>query len=95
MYMCIDQRHAYFCLDPYRKLSMYTVCACTCYCCLCYWLLLPLQYLDHLFERDPKCGGVNHERQVELYAKFDSEKLLPFLRSCNDIPLQNVNAIYM
>ena len=66
-------------------------------CCLCYWLLLllPLQYLDHLFERDPKCGGVYHERQVELYAKFDSEKLLPFLRSCNDIPLQNVNAIHV
>ncbi|XP_065900224.1 vacuolar protein sorting-associated protein 41 homolog [Dysidea avara] len=26
--------------------------------------------------------------QVELYAKFDKDKLLPFLRLCNDIPLQ-------
>ena len=50
-----------------------------------------MQYLDHLFERDPKCGGVYHERQVELYAKFDSDKLLPFLQSCSDIPLQNVS----
>lgn len=49
-----------------------------------------MQYLDGLFERDPKAGGENHERQVELYAKYDAEKLLPFLRSCNDIPLQKV-----
>ncbi|XP_064401865.1 vacuolar protein sorting-associated protein 41 homolog [Halichondria panicea] len=45
-------------------------------------------YLDCLFEQDPKCGGVYHERQVELYARFDPDKLLLFLRSCNDIPLQ-------
>lgn len=51
-----------------------------------------LQYLDGLFDEDPKAGGENHEMQVELYAKFDPEKLLPFLRSCNDIPLQKVHA---
>ena len=54
-------------------------------------VLHSLQYLDGLFERDPKAGGENHERQVELYAKYDAEKLLPFLRSCNDIPLQKVS----
>lgn len=52
------------------------------------------QYLDGLFKDDPKAGPEYHERQVELYAKFDSEKLLPFLRSCNDIPLEKVyNAV--
>ena len=56
-------------------------------------VLHSLQYLDGLFERDPKAGGENHERQVELYAKYDAEKLLPFLRSCNDIPLQKVSLI--
>ena len=48
------------------------------------------QYLDGLFERDPKAGAEYHERQVDLYAQYDPDKLLPFLRSCNDIPLQKV-----
>lgn len=48
------------------------------------------QYLDGMFERDPKSGGQYHERQVDLYAKFEPGKLLAFLRSCNDIPLQRV-----
>ena len=49
-----------------------------------------LQYLDGLFQKDPKAGGQYHQRQVELYATYDPDKLLPFLRSCNDIPLQKV-----
>ena len=49
-----------------------------------------LQYLDGLFQKDPNMGGLYHQRQVELYATYDSEKLLPFLRSCTDIPLQKV-----
>ena len=52
-----------------------------------------LQYLDGLFQKDPKAGGPYHERQVQLYAIYDAEKLLPFLRSCNDIPLQKVRNI--
>jgi hypothetical protein len=47
-----------------------------------------LQYLDGLFQKDPKAGGRYHQKQVELYATFDEERLLPFLRSCTDIPLQ-------
>ncbi|CAI8019232.1 Vacuolar protein sorting-associated protein 41 homolog, partial [Geodia barretti] len=46
------------------------------------------KYLDGLFQKDPKAGGQYHQRQVELYATYDKEKLLPFLRSCTDIPLQ-------
>ena len=46
-----------------------------------------------MFERDPKSGGQYHERQVELYAKFEPNKLLAFLRSCNDIPLQRVSIL--
>ena len=53
---------------------------------------LPVQYLDCLFDYNPKYGGEFHfhERQVDLYAKYDPDKLLLFLRSCNDIPLQKV-----
>ena len=53
-------------------------------------MIYTLQYLDGLFQKDPKSGGPYHERQVQLYALYDAEKLLPFLRSCNDIPLQKV-----
>ena len=56
-------------------------------------LLSFTQYLDCMFERDPKSGGLYHERQVELYAKFEPSKLLAFLRSCNDIPLQRVHMV--
>ncbi len=47
-----------------------------------------------MFESNPKYGSEFgfHERQVELYAKYDKDKLLLFLRSCNDIPLQKVSA---
>ena len=50
------------------------------------------QYLDCMFDWNPKYGSEFgfHERQVELYAKYDKDKLLLFLRSCNDIPLQKV-----
>jgi hypothetical protein len=45
-------------------------------------------YLDKLFDKDPKAGSEYHERQVQLYADYNKKKLLPFLRACNDIPLQ-------
>ena len=54
-------------------------------------MMFQFQYLDGLFEKDPKAGGQYHQRQVQLYATYDQEKLLPFLRSCTDIPLQKVN----
>jgi len=45
-----------------------------------------------MFDWNPKYGSEFnfHQRQVELYAKYDKDKLLLFLRSCNDIPLQKV-----
>ncbi len=43
-----------------------------------------------MFEKNPKLGGEFHDKQVELYAKYDPDKLQLFLRSCNDIPLQKV-----
>lgn len=56
--------------------------------------VVTLQYLDALFQEDTRCGSEYHEMQVELYAKYEREKLLPFLRLCNDIPLQKVSIIY-
>lgn len=50
------------------------------------------QYLDALFDRDPRAGSEFHERQVQLYADYDKKKLLPFLRACNDIPLKKVSS---
>ena len=58
--------------------------------CVSVSCIILLQYLDGLFQKDPKAGGQYHQRQVELYATYDPDKLLPFLRSCNDIPLQKV-----
>ena len=40
-------------------------------------------YLDVLFDKDPRAGANFHEMQVELYADFDQTKLLPFLRQSN------------
>ena len=59
-----------------------------------HYVFIVLQYLDGMFERDPKSGGQYHERQVDLYAKFEPNKLLAFLRSCNDIPLQRVFVVH-
>ena len=54
---------------------------------------LSVQYLDSLFEKDSKAGVEYHERQVELYAKHDSGKLLRFLRTCPAVPLEKVSLI--
>ena len=47
-----------------------------------------MQYLDKLFKKDPHIGHEFHALQVKLYAEYDREKLLPFLRSSNYYPLQ-------
>ena len=75
--------------------TMYFVCMGVCFCIRRAWCSTypSLQYLDGLFERDPKAGAEYHERQVDLYARYDPDKLLPFLRSCNDIPLQKVGVV--
>ena len=46
------------------------------------------QYLDRLFKKDPHLGQDFHARQVRLYAEYDRERLLPFLRSSIYYPLQ-------
>ncbi len=46
------------------------------------------QYLDRLFKKDPHLGQDFHARQVKLYAEYDRDRLLPFLRSSIYYPLQ-------
>lgn len=46
------------------------------------------QYLDALFQKDPNHGKDFHAMQVELYAEFDRDRLLPFLKTSNYYPLQ-------
>eukprot|EP00731_Ephydatia_muelleri_P008656 Em0004g994a len=48
---------------------------------------LSAEYLDSLYEKDSKAGVEYHERQVELYAKYDRGKLLRFLRTGTAVPL--------
>ncbi|KAK3103437.1 hypothetical protein FSP39_019243 [Pinctada imbricata] len=45
-------------------------------------------YLDKLFQKDPQIGNKFHGQQVKLYAEFDKQKLLPFLKGSNHYPLQ-------
>ncbi|KAK3752405.1 hypothetical protein QZH41_008609, partial [Actinostola sp. cb2023] len=45
-------------------------------------------YLDALLQKDPEAGMDYHELQVGLYAEFDRDRLLPFLRNSNYYPLQ-------
>ncbi|RCH83374.1 Vacuolar protein sorting-associated protein 41, partial [Rhizopus stolonifer] len=45
-------------------------------------------YLDALFNRDRHLGYQFHDMQVELYAEFDSSKLLDFLRASHYISLE-------
>ena len=52
--------------------------------------LLPPQYLDALFRADSRAAPHHHPKQVELYAKFEPDKLLPFLQVCTDVPLREV-----
>eukprot|EP01012_Entosiphon_sulcatum_P025382 TRINITY_DN306_c1_g2_i1.p1 TRINITY_DN306_c1_g2~~TRINITY_DN306_c1_g2_i1.p1 ORF type:complete len:938 (-),score=231.64 TRINITY_DN306_c1_g2_i1:71-2587(-) len=45
------------------------------------------QYLDALFKYDTKLGKEYHNLQVELYAEFEPQHLLQFLRTSQDINL--------
>ncbi|KAI8073983.1 hypothetical protein BC940DRAFT_363920 [Gongronella butleri] len=45
-------------------------------------------YLDALFDRDAHLGFEFHDIQVELYAEYDYNKLLDFLRTSNYISLE-------
>lgn len=47
--------------------------------------LIGLQYLDAL---DVEQSGRYHSKLVNLYAKFDSKKLLSFLKRSNNYPIQ-------
>ena len=50
------------------------------------------KYLHALFVKDPHAGSAFHELQVELYAEYEPNKLLPFLRQSNHYPLKMVRA---
>ncbi|XP_031573890.1 vacuolar protein sorting-associated protein 41 homolog [Actinia tenebrosa] len=50
------------------------------------------KYLDSLLQKDPEAGMDYHELQVGLYAEFDRDRLLPFLRNSNYYPLQKALA---
>lgn len=50
-------------------------------------------YLHGLFKKDPHIAHEFHEYQIELYAKYDYTKLLPFLRQSNYYPLEKALAI--
>lgn len=41
------------------------------------------QYLHKLFLKDPQAGQDFHDMQIELYAEYEKERLLPFLRNSN------------
>jgi len=45
-------------------------------------------YLDGLFTKDPQAGIDFHDEQVELYAEFQRERLLSFLRNSNYYQLE-------
>lgn len=49
---------------------------------------LLVQYLDRLFVKDSNIGEEYHGLQVKLYAQYQPEKLLSFLRNSNYYPLQ-------
>eukprot|EP01028_Stygiella_incarcerata_P005685 TRINITY_DN236_c1_g2_i2.p1 TRINITY_DN236_c1_g2~~TRINITY_DN236_c1_g2_i2.p1 ORF type:complete len:1638 (-),score=468.15 TRINITY_DN236_c1_g2_i2:274-4461(-) len=46
------------------------------------------RYLDAVFEKDATHASEFHEMQVELYAKYDKEKLLRFLQKSHFYPLE-------
>jgi vacuolar protein sorting-associated protein 41 len=46
------------------------------------------EYLHALFLRDPHVGRDFHQLMIDLYADFDREQLLPFLRQSNYYPLE-------
>ncbi|KXJ25131.1 Vacuolar protein sorting-associated protein 41-like [Exaiptasia diaphana] len=49
-------------------------------------------YLDTLLQKDPEAGQDYHELQVALYAEYERDRLLPFLRNSNYYPLQKALA---
>jgi len=46
------------------------------------------RYLHQLFLKDPKLGQEYHERQVALYAKYDYDNLITFLKGSNYYSLE-------
>ncbi|XP_076360932.1 vacuolar protein sorting-associated protein light isoform X2 [Tachypleus tridentatus] len=51
-------------------------------------LQLLYHYLDRLFQKDPELGEDHHGLLVQLYAEFDPHRLLSFLQSSNNYPLE-------
>ncbi|KAL1412380.1 Vacuolar protein sorting-associated protein 41 [Vanrija albida] len=45
-------------------------------------------YLDALFSKDPQACQQYSDRMVELYAKYDHDRLMPFLRASNFYDLE-------
>eukprot|EP00808_Paulinella_micropora_P028449 g15869.t1 len=45
-------------------------------------------YLSAVFKKDPQAASKFHAQQVSLYAEYNPEKLLPFLRSSNAYVLE-------
>ncbi|WVR07632.1 hypothetical protein IAU60_004674 [Kwoniella sp. DSM 27419] len=45
-------------------------------------------YLDSLFDKDPQFCVPYNDRMVELYAAYDSDRLMPFLRASNYYDLE-------
>lgn len=45
-------------------------------------------YLDSLFDKDPQFALPYSDRLVELYAEYDPERLMPFLRASNFYDLE-------
>lgn len=50
-------------------------------------------YLHGLFQRDHRIASEYHGRQVELYASYKQDLLLPFLRVSDSYPLEKARAI--
>lgn len=48
--------------------------------------MLHFQYLDEYDKKNPK--GNYHKELVKLYAIFDRDKLLPFLKKSDHYPIQ-------
>lgn len=46
-------------------------------------------YLDSLFDKDPQFCLPYSDRLVQLYAEYDPDRLLPFLRASNFYDLEN------
>lgn len=51
------------------------------------------EYLHALFLRDPHVGRDYHQLMIELYADFEKDDLLPFLRQSNYYPLEKALSV--